>query len=802
MIAATPAQPTAAQVATVETATLDVEGMRCAGCVSAVERQIASNDGVVSACVNLVTKMAAIRYEPDTVTPEAIATKLTERGFPSQVRAAEDIFGAARVSSAEQRRQAARARLQELAIAVGLLIFSSLGHLQHIGGAKLPLLGNLQAHWLLATLALAFPAREILIDGARSLRHGMPNMNALVGLGSGSAYLTSCVALLWPELGWECFFDEPVMLLGFILLGRTLEARARARASAALETLLALQPPVARVVGEAAADNADPGIEIPAAQVRVGDRLRVLPGEKLPVDGTIASGATTIDEAMLTGEATPVARAAGDRVAAGTLNQTGAIVIEATQVGRQTALAQIITAVETAQTRKAPVQQLADTVAGYFAYGVMAIAAMTFLFWEFIGTRVWPQVLSPAMEMAVAPHQHVMAAGEMMAAMPDATDTSPLLLSVKLAIAVLVIACPCALGLATPTAILVGTSLGAERGLLVKGGDIFERARNITTVIFDKTGTLTEGCPSLTAIEPWGDRAADDLLAIAAAAESGTNHPLAVAVGMAATDRSLTLPPARDFYTEVGLGITATVGDRATIIGSPAWLQRQEIAIPRAVAPRLADLQAAGNTVICTAIAGEFAGLLALQDRPRPDARATIERLQARGLQIAILSGDAPAVARNLAARLGLDPASAIAGIEPTAKAARIRQLQQDGAIVAMVGDGINDAPALAQADVGIALQQGTDVALETADIVLTRDRLLDVPEAIALSAGTFAKIRQNLFWALGYNLIAIPLAAGALLPSAGVLLGPSLAGAFMAASSILVVTNSLLLRRQFAPAD
>ncbi|MEO0947553.1 MAG: heavy metal translocating P-type ATPase [Cyanobacteria bacterium J06641_5] len=792
---------TSAPSEALETATLEVEGMRCAGCVSAVERQIVKNDGVTSACVNLVTKMAAVRYERGTVTPETIAAKLTERGFPSQVRASEEIFGSG-PSSTEQRRLAARDRLRELAIAIGLLVFSSLGHLHHISGTAIPLLGNLQAHWLLATLALAFPAREILVDGARSLRHGLPNMNALVGLGSVSAYLASCVAMLWPQLGWECFFDEPVMLLGFILLGRTLEARARARASAALEKLLALQPPIARVVGDTPEDA---GIEIPAAQVRVGDRLRVLPGEKIPVDGLILTGATAIDEAMLTGEATPVAKGMSDRVAAGTLNQTGAIVLAATQVGRQTALAQIVAAVETAQTRKAPVQKLADTVAGYFAYGVMAIAAATFLFWQFFGTRAWPQVLSPNLEMAMAPHQQVMAMEESMAAMGDMADmadaaTSPLLLSVKLAIAVLVIACPCALGLATPTAILVGTSLGAERGLLIEGGDIFERARNITAVIFDKTGTLTEGHPSLTALEPWGARDANDLLAIAAAAESGTNHPLATAIGAAASARQLELPPASDFYTEAGLGITATVAGRLTIVGNLAWLQLQGIAIPADVARSVQSFLSAGNTVVCVAIAGEFAGAIALQDKPRPDARPTVASLQAQGLQVLLLSGDDPAVARDLADRIGIAPEQAIAGVKPTEKADRIRQLQEAGAVVAMVGDGINDAPALAQADVGIALQQGTDVALETANIVLTRNCLLDVPAAIALSANTFGKIRQNLFWALGYNIIAIPLAAGALLPSAGILLGPSLAGAFMAASSILVVTNSLLLRRQFTP--
>lgn len=777
-----------------ETVTLDVEGMRCAGCVSAVERQITQTAGVASACVNLVTKMAAVRYEPATIAPETIAANLTERGFPSQVRAAEDPFGTASNSTAAKQHQTARERGRQLAIAIGLLIFSSLGHLQHIGGITLPILGNLQAHWLLATLTLAFPAREILLDGARSLRYGMPNMNSLVGLGAVSAYLTSCVALLWPQLGWECFFDEPVMLLGFILLGRTLEARARARASAALERLLALQPPVARVVGDA---TGGPGFEIPAAQVRVGDRLRVLPGEKIPVDGTILTGETALDEAMLTGEATPVAKGPGDRVAAGTLNQTGAIAIEATQVGSETTLARIVAIVEAAQTQKAPVQKLADTVAGYFAWGVMAIATATFLFWEFVGTRLWPQVLAPSLELAAAPHQH----GDVMAAMAaSAASGSPLLLSVKLATAVLVVACPCALGLATPTAILVGSSLGAERGLLVKGGDIFERARKVKTVIFDKTGTLTEGCPHLTAIEPWGDGNADTLLAAVAAAEAGTNHPLAKAIVTAAAARNLDLPVASNFQTEAGAGIRATVAERPLLVGNLAWLQSQAVAVPPAIADRLETLAAEGNTVVCVALGGEFAGLLALRDRLRADARPTVEGLQARGLQVMLLSGDRPAVARDLADRLGIPSAAVIAGVKSAEKADCIRRLQQeDGAVVAMVGDGINDAPALACADVGIALQQGTEVALETADIILTRNRLLDVPAAIALSDRTFAKIRQNLFWALGYNAIAIPLAAGALLPTAGILLGPSLSGAFMAGSSILVVTNSLLLRRQVA---
>ncbi|MDJ0719194.1 MAG: heavy metal translocating P-type ATPase [Prochloraceae cyanobacterium] len=767
-------------------ATLDVSGMRCAGCVAAVERQLTQNNGVVSACVNLVTEVALVEYEVGVVEPQILAEKLTSRGFPSQLRS-EHTSGEGKSSVADRRKQENRQQLRRLIIAAVLLFFSFLGHLEHIGGPSIPLLNNIWFHWGLATSALLFPARSILADGWRSLRHGMPNMNTLVGLGTLSAYLASCVALLFPQLGWECFFDEPVMLLGFVILGRTLEARARSRASAALEALVALKPQLARLIGESSASE-ETGIEIPVEQVRVGEWVRVLPGEKMPVDGEVVAGTTSVDESMLTGESIPVVKQPGDKIAAGTINKSGAIAVKVTGTGKDTALAKIIASVEEAQTRKAPVQQLADTVAGYFAYGVMTIALVTFLFWYFAGTKIWPEVLTASMFSTMEHHATVM-------------STSPLLLSLKLAIAVLVIACPCALGLATPTAILVGTGIGAERGLLIKGGDILEQVHKLDVVVFDKTGTVTVGKPIITDCIPLTSISSDRLLQLAAAVERGTNHPLAEAIVSEAIEKDLSLLPTEAFHTEPGLGVSARVAGERVCLGNAEWIEKQGISISEEIQTSVNDLSESGKTVVYVAKEGESIGIIALKDILRKDARETVEKLQKMGLRVALLTGDKPVVANAIGKKLGIT--EVFAQIRPDRKAEIIENLQNGvnsskSQTVAMVGDGINDAPALARADIGISLHGSTDVARETAQIILMRERLLDVVESIQLSIATFRKIRQNLFWALGYNVITIPIAAGILLPSCSIILSPVVAAALMASSSALVVTNSLFLRRQF----
>jgi P-type Cu2+ transporter len=788
------------------TIVLDVAGMKCAGCVSAVEKQLLAQSGVKSACVNLLTGVAAIAVAPETATGNDLAAKLTSSGFPAQPRDVGDAEERSKrlAQRQEKYQQESQQLLWQLVTAAILLVLSAIGHFTqpttHLHHGGYALLTNFWWHWGLATLAIAFPGRSILVDGWRSLWHGNPNMNTLVGLGIITSYTASVAALLLPSLGWECFFEEPVMIIGFITLGRTLEQQAKHRAATAFDRLLSLQPTSARLVSR---DPDRPqAIEIPVEQVKIGEYLRVLPGEKIPTDGAIRWGQTTIDESAITGESLPVFKQVGDIVTAGTVNQSGAISIEVTRTGDDTTLAQIIALVEAAQTRKAPVQKLADTVAGYFTYGVLAIAILTCLFWYFFGIH------NPNLE-------------------PPVSTLTPL----KAAIAVMVVACPCALGLATPTAILVGTGIAAESGLLIKGGDVLEAVHRLDTVVFDKTGTLTEGKPQVTDIIAADNIRSIDLLQLAAAAESVTNHPLAVAIQQEAARLGVTLPTILAARTEIGLGVYARVltshtpqaldasSDRLpstliegkeyqVIVGNHHWLATNGIEISPDWAAQSEQLAVAGKTVMYVAISqGEgFAndrvmmGLIGVTDRLRDDAIETVKQLQDMGLRVVLLSGDRKPVAEIIAQSLGIT--DVYAEVLPQDKARIVASLQVNRELptaprrVAMIGDGINDAPALAQADLGIALNAGTDVAIEVADIILMRDRLLDVVYAIELSRSTLNKIRQNLFWAAIYNFIGIPAAAGVLYWYGwGAMLSPSVAGAMMALSSVSVVTNSLLLK-------
>ncbi|TAG58606.1 MAG: copper-translocating P-type ATPase [Oscillatoriales cyanobacterium] len=813
-----------------EVVTFDVGGMKCAGCAASVERQLMQHSGVISACVNLAVEVATIECQPGAVDAEALAKKLTDNGFPSQSRLGEN-QREAEAAAIERRRQEIRQQINQLSIALILIILSGLGH---ILGTKAPILSNIWFHWGLATLALLLPGRPIIVDGCRSLWRNAPNMNTLVALGAVTAYTASNAALLFPRMGWECFFDEPVMLLGFILLGKTLEQQARRRAASALQALIALQPATARLVDfklpildldsqELPANSTSAVynpqyIEIPADRVRVGEWLQVLPGEKFPVDGEVCEGKTTVDESMLTGESMPVLKQPGDTVAAGTINKSGAVVMRATRTGQETTVAQMVALVQAAQTRKAPIQHLADTVAGYFVYGVMAISALTFLFWYFAGTHIWPSVLlGHNMGHGASGMGHgALGMGNQL----SITDyQSPLLLSLKLAIAVLVIACPCALGLATPTAILVGSGIGAERGLLIRGGDVLERVHQLDTVVFDKTGTLTTGNLTLTDYLPIFQNSELDLnsdinvgnkqdicstististidsklLQIAAAVERGACHPIAAAIVLESQQQGLPLLPADDFYTEPGFGVSALVEGQRVFAGNAEWMNQQGVAV---AAELLESCQ--GKTAVYVASGGVLLGVIGLKDTLRPDAKAAVDRLRGMGLRVIMLTGDTASAALVVAQQLGLAAADVLAEVRPEGKARAIASLQAQGCKVAVVGDGINDAPALAQADVGIGLHCGTDVAVETAQIVLMRNALMDVVESIDLGRATFNKIRQNLFWAFAYNTLGIPIAAGLLLPATGILLSPAAAGAFMAFSSVSVVTNSLLLRRKF----
>ncbi len=779
----------------VATIALDVGGMKCAGCVQTVEKQLRNHPGVISASVNLVTSVATVECN-DAVASTSLADTLTNAGFPSQPYQPQVSTSAQAGSNSVEGQPQQASDLNPLIVAAILVGLSGLGHLDQLGGIGVPGLSNIWFHAGLASVALLAPGRSILIDGWRGLRHNAPNMNTLVGLGTLTAYTASLVALLFPRLNWECFFDEPVMIVGLILLGRSLEQRARGRAASAFQALLALQPAIARWLPHSNLNGAK-SVEIPVDQVQVGAWLQVLPGEKFPLDGELVAGQTLVDESMLTGEFLPVAKGPGDGVVGGTLNQSGAVTLRTTRTGKDTTLARIVALVEAAQARKAPIQHLADVVAGYFTYGVMAIAALTFVFWYVVGTHLWPDLA-----LASSAHHGI-----------TTQASHPLLLSLKLAIAVLVIACPCALGLATPTAILVGTSLGAERGLLIRGGDVLEQVHHLDTVVFDKTGTLTTGQPKVT--DCWLCESSpigftpERLLQIAATVESGVRHPLSQAIQQQAETLELTLLVAEDFQTIPGLGVSAQVEGQPVLLGSLEWLLQQGIYLAAQDQGRAVALAAAGKSLVYVAIAGTFAGVIAVTDSLKPDAIATVACLQTMGLRVMVVTGDQPKAASAMVRPLNLPVESVLAGVRPDQKAAVIRQLQVEGHRVAMVGDGINDAPALAQADVGIALQAGTDVAIETAQIVLMHNQihgngetaLMDVVEAIRLSRATFRKIQQNLFWAFAYNTLGIPVAAGVLLPAFGLLLNPAAAGAVMAFSSVSVVTNSLLLRQSFHPA-
>ncbi|MGC1217439.1 MAG: heavy metal translocating P-type ATPase [Phormidesmis sp.] len=880
-------------VTATETAVFEVEGMMCAGCVSTVEKKLLQCEGVQRAAVNLITEVAAVDYAPG-ADLSAIADALTVAGYPSHLRQNSDSGSRSGSDSGgdsgggpsasqdlqskfdwvARKEEEQQGQTKQIAIAGLLLLLSTLGHLQHLNIAKssplnawltLPIISTLWFHGILATLVLIFPARKILIEGFQGIRRGSPNMNTLVSLGALSAYTTSLAALIFPSLGWECFFDEPVMLLSFILIGRTLEQRARFRAASSLRSLIALQPAQARLMAVSPDQLSDEDlvlteiedVQIPVSQVKVGDWLRVLPGEKIPVDGVITRGQTTLDESMITGESLPAFRQTGDQVSGGMLNQSGAIALKVSRTGSETTLGQMIQLVETAQTRKAPIQGLADLISGYFTYGVLLCAALTFGFWYVIGVPLWPDAASAAMghahhlsanlgpslgglDLDSSMDAPVFSVSHLMTAHLSSTvnDLHPsksfrLLVSLKLAIAVVVVACPCALGLATPTAILVGSGIGAEQGLLIRGGDILEATRQLDILVFDKTGTLTSGRPQVTDCLPLGGDisdgiSADDLLQIAATVEKGTQHPLAVAIAQAAETKCLSTLAAEDFYTQAGLGISATLKGPAKAnqtqptqvwLGNLAWMQQNHCAIADEALGMAEALAESGKTAVFVAQTGQqmgqqmdqqtgqqmgqqtarqtrqLIGLIGVSDTLRPEAIETVEQIQKLGIEVQILSGDRLAAASAIAHQLGLSPSQVQAEVSPEKKVSAIRQLQQTGKRVGLVGDGINDAPALAQADVGIALNSGTDVAMETADIVLMKDTLTDVPAAIRLSRRTFNKIRQNLGWAFAYNLICIPLAAGVFLPAFGLSLSPGFAGGLMALSSITVVLNSLLLK-------
>nr|WP_284499978.1 heavy metal translocating P-type ATPase [Synechococcus sp. MU1648] len=758
---------------------MDVEGMKCGGCVRAVETTLLDQPGVQRADVNLVSRSAWLDLTAGESDVAGVLKALADRGFPAKERALDDPIGAA---AAGQALPGWWQQWRQLMVALLLLLLSVLGHLSEAGQLSLPLIGTLPFHATLATVALLGPGRPILVGGVAAARAGAPSMDSLVGLGVSSAYVASLVALVWPQVGWPCFFNEPVMLLGFVLLGRFLEERARFRTGQALQQLARLQPDTARLLLPDGAIR-----EVRVGALRPGETVQLLAGDRVPVDGVVLEGASAVDVSSLTGEPLPLQAEPGIELSSGSLNLEATLVFKVTRVGAETALARIIRLVEQAQARRAPIQGLADRVAGRFCYGVIGLALATFLFWWLFGAEHWPQVLqasAPGM-----PHDHAMPHETHHGGLGHGAST-PIGLALQLSIAVLVVACPCALGLATPTVITVATGLAARRGWLFRGGDVIETAAGLDHVVFDKTGTLTLGRPLVTDVH--GDDP-DRLLQLAASLEQTSRHPLAYALLQEAQGRELQLLECDDVRTVSGQGLEGYLdGASARLrVGKPDWLVAQGVDISPAAQ---GWLSAAEGSVVAVAVGDRLLGLIQIEDQIRPDVAPALQRLRAHDLTLSVFSGDREAAVRRLGQQLGFAAHDLGWQMLPEQKLQRLEQLRQLER-VAMVGDGINDAPALAAADLGIAIGTGTQIAQDSAGLVLLGDRLDNLPEALSLARRTLVKVRQNLFWAFGYNLIVLPVAAGVLLPSHGVLLSPPLAALLMALSSITVVMNALALR-------
>ena len=758
-----------------QTVVLDVEGMKCGGCVRSVERTLLEQPGVERADVNLVSRAAWLDLADSEGSVEAVLKALADRGFPARERSLESLAGP--VAAGDVKGLNWWRQWRQLMVALVLLLLSVLGHLSEAGHLSLPVIGRLPFHATLATVALIGPGRPILVGGFKAARAAAPSMDTLVGLGVGSAYLASLAALIWPSVGWPCFFNEPVMLLGFVLLGRFLEERARFRTGQALQQLAQLQPDTARLL------MADGVIrEVRVGALRPGERVQLLAGDRVPVDGVVTEGCSAVDVSSLTGEPLPFNAAPGKELASGSLNLESTLVIEVTRVGSETALARIIRLVEQAQARRAPIQGLADRVAGRFCYGVIAFAVAAFLFWWLIGAELWPQVLHASSPGMVHGHGHHAGLG-------SGAET-PIGLALQLAIAVLVVACPCALGLATPTVITVATGLAARRGWLYRGGDVIETAAAVKQVVFDKTGTLTLGRPLVTAVH-----AADPnhLLRLAASLECNSRHPLAYALLQEAQRREIDLLPVSDVRTVAGEGLRGVVEgcDLEVCVGRPEWLTSQGLVWNAADSSMHQEVC---GTVVAVAEGTQILGFVEIEDQLRSDVSMALQQLRDQGMRLAMFSGDRELAVRRLGQALGFSEEELGWQMRPEQKLARLEQLRREQP-VAMVGDGINDAPALAAADLGIAIGTGTQIAQDTAGMVLLGDRLDNLPDALRLARRTLAKVRQNLFWAFGYNLIALPIAAGVLLPSHGLLLSPPLAALLMALSSITVVVNALALR-------
>jgi Cu+-exporting ATPase len=771
---------------------IPVSGMTCAACQARVQRTLSRQPGVCDAAVNLMTRTASVTYDPSAATPQALVDAIRSTGYgadlPVHRSVLEEQEAQDRAYAEEYHELQTKAVVSFVAGAVAMLLSMPLmapldhgamggtsdpfmrwvsGSLTPVLHGALPWLYALDARVLsFALLALtagimAVAGRHFYTRAWASFRHHSADMNTLIAVGTGAAFVFSAAATLAPGffisrgVPPDTYYEAVIIIIALILVGNALEARAKRQTATSLRALAALQPDTARI------DRDGSEIDVPIEDVRQGDVVVVRPGERVPVDGDVVAGASAVDESMLTGESSLVEKSVGDRVIGATINRTGAFRYRATTLGADSVLAQIIRLMREAQGSRAPIQRLADRVSAVFVPVVISLAIATFAVWYVVA------------------------------------DTAPAVRAFAAAVAVLIIACPCAMGLAVPTAVMVATGKGAELGVLIKGGEALQRAGSLDTVVLDKTGTVTEGRPAVTdVVVTDGSRTETDLLSLVASVERQSEHPLANAIVASARERGVTLGTADSFQSHPGRGVTGVVNGAAVAAGNARFMADWSLDLD-ALSAHVDRFSAESKSVVFVAVDGALAGLVAIADPIKETSRAAVAALEQMGLDVVLLTGDNQRVAESVAKVVGIR--HVLAGVLPDGKVAEVKRLQSEGNVVAMVGDGVNDAPALAQADLGIAIGSGTDVAIEASDVTLMRGDLRGVVQAVALSRRTMRTMKQNLFWAFVYNVIGIPIAAGVLYPVFGILLSPILASAAMAFSSVSVVSNSLRLRR-FVP--
>jgi Cu+-exporting ATPase len=774
-----------------ERVTIPVTGMTCAACQSFVQRTLSEETGVHEATVNLMLHNATVTFDPQAVSPAGLVEKIRSTGYGAEMPVAKaSVLEQQEKHDEEQLREyrtlrvkaivSVLAGLVAMVISMPLMSMNATGGLERmkdpfmswsmrvLGPALRSMMPWLYAinenaiRWSLLVLAACiagWAGRRFYVKAWSALRHKTADMNTLVALGTGAAFLYSAATTAAPGffiahgVAPDVYYDAGILIIGLILIGNTLESRAKGHTALALRKLVQLQPKTARVL------RGDTPVDVLLEAIQPGDRILVRPGERIPTDGEVVAGRSSVDESMLTGESLPVEKGPQDRVIGGTLNQRGSVEYRATALGAESMLAQIVQLLRDAQGSRAPIQNLADRISAIFVPAVLGLAVLTFFGWEVFG------------------HSY------------------GLMQAFAAAVTVLVIACPCAMGLAVPTAVMVATGRGAAFGLLIKGGEALQRLEKVDTVVLDKTGTITSGWPEVTDIllNSGSSFSRAAVVRLSAALERASEHPLGEAVVRYATEHSFAVPPAETFESTTGRGVAGIVEGHAILIGNPLLLQNYSISVAplASVGEEAAEK---GRTPLWVAIDGELAGVIIVADRNKPTSIAAVRQLHREGLHVVMLTGDNERTARAIAREVGVD--SVIAGVLPQDKVEAIRNLQAEHRTVAMVGDGVNDAPALAQADVGITMASGSDIAMEAGDVTLMRSDLTGVAAAIALSRGTMRVMRQNLFWAFAYNIVGIPLAAGVLYPVCGLMLSPVLGSAAMAFSSFSVVTNSLRLSR------